>query len=450
MKERLQGIAGYQKKGFIIGFCSALVLAAFIALAVVCGVAGVHTESGDVFVMRNASPGIVGRVLKNIPDIPTPSFGGVMPVNKSGNSYGMYDDDELIAGESAHDVWEASNYCGGGKSVDIGKFALNGSDEVWIVHANKETTLEIFSMFDLRDGRFKFVWVKPDQTVQTLNESGRKNTVKITLPQGRNVIKMVGQKAQVKDISISYGGVTEEDVDAIYRDVNQEYAYQVLEGKKPIDVSRLEEVSFNLTAEEVSRLFQKALEEGEVLSEENWVDWFVYSDAKEAGQYLLEELKAGGIKEFDSGILVKIAPYMRGEDVSECFRYLLERGKVSESDLEDILIYSVADSSSQYLVEAIKTGKMNEFNGKLLAQVGFRISPDDLADIVLTLGKDELTFYDLRDYVIPYLGEEQTMQCIYHYIDLGNVLTDSQLWDLWPRVSEENYLRVIEYNGKQK
>ncbi|MBD5518501.1 MAG: M56 family metallopeptidase [Lachnospiraceae bacterium] len=456
LKERLHGIAKYQKKGFVIGFCSALVLVAFIALAVVCGVADVRTDSGNVLVMRNESPGIVGRVLKNIPDmpditdIPTPSFGEPMLVNKSGNAYRIYDNDELIAGESEHDTWQASNYCGGGESVDIGKFTFNGSDDVWIVHTNKETTLEIFSMFDLREGRFKFVWVRPDQTVQTLNESGGKNTVKITLPQGRNVIKMVGQKAQVKDISISYGGVTEEDVDAIYRDVNQEYAYQVLEGKKPIDVSRLEEVSFNLTAEEVSRLFQKALEEDAVLSEENWVDWFVYSDAKEAGQYLLEELKAGGIKEFDSGILVKIAPYMRGEDVSECFRYLLERGKVSESDLEDILIYSDADSSSQYLVEAIKTGKMNEFNGKLLAQVGFRISPDDLADIVLTLGKDELTFYELRDYVIPYLGEEQTMQCIYHYIDLGNVLTDSQLWDLWPRVSEENYLRVIEYNGKQK
>ena len=460
LKERLHGIAKYQKKGFVIGFCSALVLVAFIALALVCGVADVRTDSGNVLVMRNESPGIVSRVLKNIPDvpdisdisdipdIPTPSFGGLMPVNKSGDSYRMYDDDELIAGESEHDTWQASNYCGGGESVDIGKFTFNGSDEVWIVYANKETTLEIFSMFDLRDGRFKFVWVKPDQTVQTLNESGGKNTVKITLPQGRNVIKMVGQKAQVKDISISYGGVIEEDVDAIYRDVNEEYAYQVLEGKQPIDVSRLEE--FYLEPELVSILFQKALEQGAVLSERNWVDFFVYSDAEVTSQYLLEKLKAGEIRGFDSGILAKIAVYMSGEDVSECFRYLLEHGKVSESDLEDILIYSDADLSSQYLVEAIKKGELNEFNGKLLAQVSFRISSDDLTDLVLMLGKDELTFYELRDYVIPYLGEEQTMQCIYHYIDLGNVLTDSQLWDLWPRVSEENYLRVVEYNGKQK
>ena len=454
LKERLYGIAKYQKKGFVIGFCSALVLAVFVALTVACGVADVRTDSGNVLVMRNESPGIVGRVLKNIPDMPditdisTPSFGEPMLVNKSGNAYRIYDNDELIAGESEHDTWQASNYCGGGESVDIGKFALNGSDEVWIVHTNKETTLEIFSMFDLREGRFKFVWVRPDQTVQTLNESGGKNTVKITLPQGRNVIKMVGQKAQVKDISISYGGVIEEDVDAIYRDVNEEYAYQVLEGKQPIDVSRLEE--FYLEPELVSILFQKALEQGEVLSEKNWVDFFVYSDAEVTSQYLLEKLKAGEIRGFDSGILAKIAVYMRGEDVSECFRYLLERGKVSESDLEDILIYSDANLSSQYLIEAIKKGELNEFNGKLLAQVSFRISSDDLTDLVLTLGKDELSFNELRDYVIPYLGEEQTMQCIYHYIDLGNVLTDSQLWDLWPRVSEENYLRVIEYNGKQK
>ncbi|MDE6320157.1 MAG: M56 family metallopeptidase, partial [Lachnospiraceae bacterium] len=385
LKERLREIAKFHKKGFLIGFCSALVLAAFAAVAVVCGAASVRTDSGHVFMMRNESSGIVGRVLKNIPDtpdipdipdvpdvpdipdIPTSSFGELISVNKSGNSYRMYDDDALIAGESENDAWVASNYCGGGNSVDVGKFTLNGSDEVWIVHANKETTLEIFSMFDLRDGRFKFVWIKPDQTVQTLNESGGKKVDKITLPQGRNVIKMVGQKARVKNVSISYGGVIEEDVDGIYRDANQEYAYQALEGKQPIDVSRLEGVCPYLEPGMVSVLFQKAWKEGAVLSERNWMDLFVYSDSEVAGQYLLEELEAGGVEEFDSRILVKIAPYMSKKDVSECFRYLLERGKVSESDLQNIFIYSDADLSARYYIDALKAGGENKFNGKILA-----------------------------------------------------------------------------------
>lgn len=451
LKERLREIAKFHKKGFVIGFCSALVLAAFTAVAVVCGVANVRIDSEHVFVMRNDSSGIVGRVLKSIPDIPDVSLGGSALVNKSGNPYRMYDDDALIAGESEHDTWLASNYCGGGKSVDVGKLELNGSDEVWIVHANKETTLEIFSMFDLRDGRFKFVWVRPDQTVQTLNESGDKNTVKITLPQGRNVIKMVGQKARVKDVSISYGGVIEADVDGIYRNANQEYAYQVLEGKQPIDVSRLEGVCPYLEPEMVSILFQKAWKEGVVLSEENWEDLFIYSDAKEAGQYLLEELERGGVEEFDSRMLIKIAPYMSGEDVSECFRYLLERGnKVSESDLENIFIYSDANLSARYLIEASKRDGANEFDGKILTQLSPWMSSEDLTDLVLALGKDELAFNDLRDNIFLYLGDEQTLQCVFHYIDLGNVLTDSQLRDVQPYVSEEDFYRVIEYNGKNK
>ncbi|MDE7429311.1 MAG: M56 family metallopeptidase [Lachnospiraceae bacterium] len=459
LKERLYGIAKYQKKGFVIGFCSALVLAVFVALAVACGVAGVHTDSGSMFVMRNSSPGIVGRVLKNIPDIPdvpdipdipTPSVGGLMPVNKSGNAYRIYDDDELIAGESEHDTWEARNCYGGETRRVIDKFVLNGSDVLWIMYANKETTLEISSTFDLHDGRFKFVWVKPDRTVNTLNESGEKNTVKITLPQGRNVIKMVGQKAHVENIEIAYSGVDKKDIDGIYYSEDEEYAYRVQAGLEPLDMARLDDISIYLDAKEVSEFYRYAWESGIVLSSDNWENLFIYSDQELTSCYLLEALQDGKIKEFDSQTLVEIASYMRGEDVSECFRYLLEHGKVSESDLEDILIYSDADLSSKYLIEAIKKGELNEFNGKLLAQVSFRISPDDLTDLVLTLGKDELTFHELRDYVIPYLGEEQTMQCIYHYIDLGNVLTDSQLWDLWPRVSEENYLRVIEYNGKQK
>lgn len=325
LKERLHGIAKYHKKGFVIGFCSAAVLAVFVALTVACGVAGVHADSGDVFVLRNESSGIVNRVLKSIPDIPDVSIGGAALVNKSGNFYQIYDDDALIAGESEHDTWRASNYCGGGQSVDVGKFELNGSDEVWIVHTNRETTLEIFSMFDLRDGRFKFVWIRPDQTVQTLNESGEKNTVRITLPQGRNVIKMVGQKARVKDVSISYEGMIKEDVDAVYRDVNEEYAYQVFE-----------------------------------------------------------------------------------------------------------------------------EGAAGEFNGKILMQLSPWISSDDLTELVLALGKDELTFNDLRDNIIPFLGNEQTLQCVYHYIELGNVLTDSQLQDVQPFISEKDFYRMIEYNGKKK
>lgn len=174
LKERLREIAHYHKKGIAIGFCSAAVLFLFATVAVGCGVVRVRGEISD----------------------PSFDLGEALWISTKGKAYQIYDDEALIAGDSESDVWRAYDYCGGESSVEIQKFSLNGSDTLWILYANKETDLEVASGFGLRDGRFKLVWVRPDQTVQTLNESGENNTVKITLPEGRNVIKMVGQKAR--------------------------------------------------------------------------------------------------------------------------------------------------------------------------------------------------------------------------------------------------------------
>lgn len=216
LKERLRGIAHYHKNGIAVGLCSAVVLVMFLAVAVVCGAAGVRAGGGN-----------------------TSSMYRPMLVSSKGNAYRMYDDDALIAGDSENDVWNAYNYCGGDGSVNISKFAFNGSDSLWILYANKETTLEVTSEFSLRNGRFKVVFVGPDQTVQTLNESGEKNTVKITLSEGRNEIKMVGQKARLEDINIAYDGIKEEDFDSIYVGEDLEYSYQMLEGKRPFDLGNI-------------------------------------------------------------------------------------------------------------------------------------------------------------------------------------------------------------------
>ncbi|MDE7246571.1 MAG: M56 family metallopeptidase, partial [Lachnospiraceae bacterium] len=358
LKERLREIAKFQKKGIIIGFCSALVLVVFIAAAMVCGVVDVHADSGDV-----------------------------MLVSKSGKPYRMYDDDALIAGESAHDNWQAWNYCGGEMSTSVGKFVLNGSDAVRIVYANKETTLEITSAFKLHSGRFKIVHVMPDQTVQVLNEDGKEISGVITLPEGRNCFKVVGQKARVEDIEITYSGVDKNDIDGIYYSEDEEYAYRVQAGLEPLDMVKLDNVSVYLNPKEVSELYRSAWESGKELSDDNWENLFVYSDEELTSRYLLKGLQDGKIQGFDSHILVEIAPYMSGENLTK---------------------------------------------------------------LVLALGKDKLTFSDLQEDVIPFLGEEQTMQCVLHYIDLGNILTDSQLQEVQPFVSEKNFYRVIEYNGKKK
>lgn len=458
LKERLQEIAHYHKRGMIIGLCSAAAFLLFATVAVVCGVA---RAKGNVIVLENAGslsaqegtkPGnFAARVWGQISDT---SFGLDQPLisNKKGTPYRMYDDDALIAGESESDVWRAYNYCGGESSATIQKFALNGSDPLWILYADKETDLEVSSVFHLQDGRFKVVWVRPDQTVQTLNESGENNTVKITLPEGRNVIKMVGQNAKLEDIDISYSGIKKEDFEGIYGDEDLEYAYQVLEGKKPVDVSRLhDEVCLYLKEEEVSELYRKAWEEEVVLSKQNWEDLWLYSDAALTSKYLLEELQAGKIREFNGSVLCSMAPYMERGIVSECFRCLLERGGVSESEWGDIFLHSDEKLSAKYLAEALRRGEGKGFSDRNLEQISYQLSTGSLVDIVTAMDGDQLSFGGMLQYVIPFVQkQDEAVTCICYYIDLGNVLTDVQLRQLEGFLREEDFYRVVEYNGKNK
>lgn len=454
LKERLRGIARYHKTGLVIGLCSAAVLVLFVMAAVVCGVKGTYGGSESARILRNQGDPI-SSLVEHFWEKSTwserweDSFDLEQPIEVStdGEAYQMYDDDALIAGNSENDCWRAWTYAGGDRRVHAQKFLFNGSDTLWILYANKETTLEISSVFGLYDGRFKLVWIDPDQTVQTLNESGEENTVKLTLPQGRNVIKMVGQKAKLTDLNVAYGGIKKGDFDGIYDNEAAEYAYQVLEGKQPFDAAKLEEVGPYLKEKEVSELCRKALEEEAVLSKENWQNFFIYSDEKLTARYLLEALQADQVREFDSEILVAIMPYMQEADVSECFRYLLERDVVSALDWQEIFVYSDADKSAGYLAEALREGKANDFSDRALQKICPYVSTKSLTDVVTAM--DELSF-DGLDHVLAYVQEDDVVTCVYHYIDLGNVLTDKELRKVQAYVSERDFYRVVEFNGKKK
>lgn len=451
LKERLRGIAHYHKNGIIMGLCSVVALVMLLAVAVVCGAVGVSADSGNNFSAHNEG-GIAARFLGQISDASfnLDDLDGFMWANTRGKAYGIYDDETLIAEDSESDVWRAYNYCGGDGNVKVSKFAFNGSDTLWILYTNREMTMEISSEFYLRDGRFKVVYVGPDQTVQTLNESGKKNTVKITMPEGRNVIKMVGQKARLEDIDIAYSGIRKEDLDGIYDSETVEHAYQALEGKRPLDPDSLEEACPYLKDSEVSELARKAWEDDVALSEKNWENLFIYSDNELTAQYLSEELQAGRCEGFDSSILVKIAPYMKEKDVSECFRQLLERNAVAAPDWGEIFVYSDANLSAGYLAKALREGSIDGFDEEALGQICYRVSTKPLTDIVTAM-KGTLSFDGLIEYVLPFVQkQDEVVTCICYYIDLGNVLTDEELREVQGYVSEEDFYRVVEYNGKKK
>lgn len=458
LKERLRGIVQYHKKGVTVTICSLMVLTMLIIAAIICGVSGLRIHTGQMVLLTNEteSPGFMRHIGNRISDVSEnlPDIAFITGVNKNGNAFQMYDDDTLIAGNSESDVWNAHSYKGGGQSVECQKFRLNGSDELWIMYANKETVLEISSSFTLQKGRFKIVHVTPDGTVRILNENGGKTTEEITLPEGRNRFKIVGQEAQLEDLTVAYSNIKEKDIDGIYRTETEEYGNLVITGEEPLDMSRIEELGeacVYLEDEEVSRLCQLIWEEDVHLSDVIWQDMFVYSDSKLTTRYLLEALQAGGIKEFDSRILCMIAPYMEQENVSECFRHLLERGKVAESDWEDIFIYSDASLSAEYLVKALQNGKVSDFGDKALGQICYQVSVGSLTDIVTALTKEELSFNALLEHILPFIQKQgEAVTCVCYYIDLGNILTDAQLREIEGFVSEEDFYRIVEYNGKRK
>lgn len=457
LKERLRGIARYHRTGIAVGLCSAAVLILFFAVSVVCGAADSGRGFGETFAegYKKSFMGLTEHFWEKSAwsQMWGDSFDLSQPilVKSSGRAYRMYDDDALIAESSESDCWRAWSYMGGDSSVNVNKFMFNGSDTLWILYTNKETTMEVSSAFSLYDGRFKIVCVRPDQTVQTLNESGEENTVKVTLPQGRNVIKMVGQKAKLEELEITYGAVRKRDIVSIYTDEDAEYAYQVLNGGQPLDLSRLKEALPHLKEEEVSRLCQLAWQ-GEIeLSEEDWEDLWIYSDESLTSKYLLEELQAGRIREFDSRILCVIAPHMKAETVSECFGCLLERGGMSRSDWEDIFTYSDSGKSAQYLAKALRRGGVDSFSDQVLDQICFQVSTRSLTDIVTALDKDQLSFEGLMEHVLPFVQrQDEAVTCVCHYIDLGNVLSDEELREMEGYFSEQDFYRVVEYNGKRK
>ena len=104
-------------------------------------------------------------------------------IDKKGKPWQVYEDDELLAGKDVEGQWAAFFYSGGGKTGAIegrGMF-MNGSDSILITQAVKETEIEMESSFDLLEGRYKIVHVKPDKTVETLVEEGEKKKTLIKL-----------------------------------------------------------------------------------------------------------------------------------------------------------------------------------------------------------------------------------------------------------------------------
>lgn len=276
-------------------------------------------------------------------------------VNKHGAGWKMYDDESLIAGEDNYDQWRAYSYKGGGNEITSHGFALNGSDSVLIVRVQEETEIKVKVSFDRVKGKFKIVHVKPDGSVDVINDTGETSTRKITMEKGRNVIKMVGQGAKVRELTVAFPDFDERDFEAVYHSEKEEYADKVLElPAGEVDKEKVLEALVYMEEDEVSEMFASLLERKVPLTAEELSWFFVYSDTELSTRYLTEAVRRGDLipdkemiqalmphlesggrgmlleamgSELDWETLYACLPYLDDGEKKECLLGYLESGK---------------------------------------------------------------------------------------------------------------------------
>lgn len=380
LKERLKGIIEYKKQSGLKVCVSLCAMALLISLSA-CGTIIISDDMEDISENSAYETTDDDWSFWDIFRIDDEDFLNSFPksFDKSGEAYCTYDSDEMIAGADRNDLWMAYYY-NGGDDIKCRGFGFNGSDSIYIIHAKEDTTVEISSEFEILEGRFKIVYVTPDYNVSVLNETGGSNTVTVQLKEGRNVIKMVGRAAKIKNLEVSH-----------------------------------------------SRLDMKAIES------------IYYSPEDEYADVVIEDIRQGNI---DKEKIWEVMDYMDDKAVSEMLREFCKQGVTFTADeLEDIFIYGDEKLTGRYLAEAINNKEIQPLNGEMLRSVMYYMDSDALAALIMTMNKKELTFDVLTD-CTPYLDEEEVDSCLMYYMDLGNTLTYSQYTRIRPYLSDETSQKI--------
>jgi len=287
--------------------------------------------------------------------------------SKSGDAWKSFDEDTLLAGKDNHEKWAARMYRGGGSKIKASGFVLYGTDSFLIAYANQETEIRVTSSFECIDGRFKVIYVAPDQSIVTLNDTGAETTQTITLQKGRNVLKMVGQGAKLKNLAIDYSDVL-----------------------SALNLGKFESI-FSSEEEEKAASIKEAVLSGNTCQKEEVID---------------------------------VLHSMEPEDVSEVFHDMLRKGTdFTAEELQKFLIYSDEDLSSQYLAEALHDGCIKPLSADAIKKIMPHLAQEYCGELLINLPVDE--FYDIFSETIYYLNDEQIEQCLNDYLDRGGVLTYS-------------------------
>ena len=118
-----------------------------------------------------------------------------------------YDDDEKIAAGTASSSTAGSSIMTVNNTSTIKYKTFNGKKDMWSVESDGSGSITFDYNLEIKAGRFKCVLVSPDKKVTILFDESSAQTKSIDVPEGKSIIKFVGDGAAVElQVTTSYGG----------------------------------------------------------------------------------------------------------------------------------------------------------------------------------------------------------------------------------------------------
>lgn len=391
LKQRLQSILSFRKRGAAAASVSILIFAAAAALAA-CAPAGyrqtAERSQADSSAEGNASEegkessgGFLSQLIDGIgggwkEELMNAPF----DIDPAEDAWQVYDDETLLAGKDVDGIWRAYFYSGGDGRIQAESFAFCGSDSILIAWAEEPVDITVCSSWELLSGAFKLVHIGPDGTVNILTEEDGEKETSVTLEPGRNVIKMAGREAKLGKLDISFQGLNTGGFSAVYYTEEEE------------DAGRLAE-----------NIQNDAAGKEEFLSSLTWLD----------------------------------------EDViNEAFQVLLDRGEnFTGPELEEIFSYGDEKEAGELLVQAVKDGKHPAFSGETIVELLPYMEETAAVELVQEMDREDFTFHVLEE-LLYYLDDGDCETCVNHYLDLGNTLTGSQYEEIRYLLDDEAAQRL--------
>ncbi|GAE91061.1 hypothetical protein [Acetivibrio straminisolvens] len=128
---------------------------------------------------------------------------------KAGNDYkrSIYNDNSKIAEDADRYYFKFSSFNPEDKSVSIKFDDFIGMHTIWLVSAAEDGKLTVNYDSEIKEGKFKVVYVSPDKTVTDIFEGENSGSTIIEVPKGKGKIKIIGLDAEGSvDISLAMEG----------------------------------------------------------------------------------------------------------------------------------------------------------------------------------------------------------------------------------------------------